>query len=271
MKTMKTVSFVLIACSLVGGMAFTCLRINAVNKAFAAQPSQEGVIRERNYSTPRMSQADVSAVAAYVSQAGAQVTKEDSLLITDHSNPLMELDRRPVWEAVVDGVDISIQNPGEAKRQNKNINRLSVMIDDKTGALLKVFSPKPQADGLKILSAKSLHDYETITMKPTTIMPKMSLLQVLKAEKPDTMAGGVIEAKELVAYYGLVTRNSTQIKDVPCWVVLIGGIRQPFISSGPVPAPGQPARETHYGNEAFIVINANTGKFLSSHMTGPPQ
>lgn len=277
MKSMRITWFVLLASSLVGVIAFIGLRVNAINTASAAKPSPEGVIRERNDGTPRMSQADVSAMAAaYVGQPRARVTKVDMLLVTDHSNPLMELDRRPVWEVVVDGVDISIRNLGETNHRNKNIKRLSVMIDDKTGALLKVFSPKPQADGLRTLSTKSLYDYQGITMKPTTIKPKMSLLQIINSGMPWDMASGIIQAKELVAYYGLVTDDlnpKTGMKDVPCWVVLVGEIRQPFTSNGPAPFTGQPApaRKTHYGNEAFVVINANTGEFLSSHMTGPPQ
>lgn len=266
---------VMLVSSLIAGVLTTSLSVNS-NTVSRAQSPQHMLICERNSGIPCMVPARVSALAAaHLGKSPAPVTEKNCLLITDRGNPLVKLEKRSAWEVPFDGVDIAVQFAGEPKLQNKNIHKLTAVIDDQTGALLKVYSPKPRVDGLLTLSARSLQTYQAITMKPTTTAPKMSLLQVLKADEPEIT--GIMEAKEIVAYYGLVSQTPpTRINNIPCWVVFIGGIHQPFASAGPAALPGLPPGERNkygrrnYGNEAFIVINANTGKFLASHMTGPP-
>jgi hypothetical protein len=266
----KTILLASVAGSLIVGAPVGRLSANAAGAASVSKPATEGLIREENHSAPRRTRQNANETAiGYIGQSNGHATKEDNILITDDSNPLEDLRRRPVWEVVMDDVDITVR-AGEQRKRNTYVTRLSLLIDDETGALLKVFSPRPKTDGLTLMSRGGLLGRlrrDGFALKPATVVPKVSFTQALESAS-HAVGYGVADAKEVVGYYGLVTDNlnrKTGLRDNICWVVFLGGVKQRFPSSGPI---GQEQRAEKFATEACVVVDADTGQWYTSLMTG---
>jgi len=219
--------------------------------------------------TPVSTRSEAVALAsAYTGLSRETAASAARREVTDGSAPVFEVRERPVWEVVFEGVRISVPDREGGERGNPNIDTVSVWIDAQTGALLKAFTPKPAEGGLTIgagdrerarLSGNGLFLREFSTPPAKALM---SALTFADSEFP----GCVPEAKEIVAYYGLLTDEldiERRVVDRPAWFIYLGGISQPFSSGGPPGAPPTPP-----GTQALVVVDATTGEWYTTFLDG---
>lgn len=241
------------AAALVVVLAFACAA------ACAAEPSGTPV------STRSEAVALASAYTGLSQEAAASAARRE---VTDASVPVFEVRERAVWEVVFEGVRVSAPDREGEERENPNIDTVSVWIDAQTGALVKAFTPKPAEGGLTIgagdrerarLSGNGLFLNEASTPPAKALM---SALAFADSEFP----GCVPQAKEIVAYYGLLTDKldmEQRVVDRPAWFIYLGGISRPFSSGGPPrAAPSPPA------TQALVVLDATTGEWHAAFLDG---
>ncbi len=180
--------------------------------------------------------------------------------VTDASAPVFEVRERPVWEVVFEGVRISAPDREGGERENPNIDTVSVWIDAQTGALVKAFTPKPAEGGLTIGAGdreRARLSGNGLFLSEVSAPPGKALMSALAFAKA-RMRGYVPEAKEIVAYYGLLTDEldiERKWVDRPAWFIYLGGISQPF-PAGPYGSPPLPP-----ATQALVVLDATTGEW----------
>ena len=180
---------------------------------------------------------------------------------TDTSIPFFDVVKRPAWELVFDGVEVSITTRDGTQHKNRNITTITVLIDAETGALLKVSSPKPAAGGVTEEPGAAAAERTTasgLMLKSTPGKPGIPFMQALKSPKL-TQRGLVPEAGQVVAYFGLLTdilRPENGINDKPYWIVFLGGVKKYVFHGCPgEPTPPGPA------TQAMVVLDAETGNW----------
>ncbi|MCJ7821551.1 MAG: hypothetical protein MUQ26_00460, partial [Armatimonadetes bacterium] len=93
----------------------------------------------------------------------------------------------------------------------------------------------------------------------------MSALTFADSEFP----GCVPEAKEIVAYYGLLTDEldiERKWVDRPAWFIYLGGISRQLRFGGPIGSPPPPP-----ATEALLVLDATTGECHKGVLFGKPR
>jgi len=195
-----------------------------------------------------------------LSQEAAATAKRRE--VTDASAPVFEIRERAVWEVVFEGVRISVPDREGGERENPNIDTVSVWIDAQTGALLKAFTPKPAEGGLELMAGErqkaSLLGNGLILSEVSTPPAKALMSALAFAEAVLPGHGAVPDAKEIVAYYGLLTDKldiEQKVVDRPAWFIYLAGANVPPPSGGPPGGPGaSPA------TEVLVVLFADTGE-----------
>jgi len=200
-----------------------------------------------------------SAYTGLSQEAAAGAARRE---VTDASAPVFEVRERAVWEVVFEGVRISVPDRKGGERENPNIDTVCVWIDAQTGALLKAFTPRPAEGGLEL----KVGDRERATLlgnglilrEFSTPPAKALMLALAFAEAVLPGHGAVPEAKEIVAYYGLLTDKldiEQKVVDRPAWFIYLAGVNVPPPSGGPPGGPGaSPA------TEVLVVLFADTGE-----------
>jgi hypothetical protein len=210
--------------------------------------------------TPVSTRSEAVALAsAYTGLSAETAASAARREVTDASAPVFEIRERAVWEVVFEGVRISVPDREGGERENPNIDAVSVWIDAQTGVLVKAFAPKPAEGGLerKIGDRERAHLLGNgLILSELSTPPAKALMSALAFAKA-TMRGYVPEAKEIVAYYGLLTdERDVERKwvDRPAWFIYLGGISQPF--------PGGPIGSTPLApaTQALVVLDATTGE-----------
>ena len=194
------------------------------------------------------------------------------LEITDSSVPLFEVTALPVWEIRYDDVKIAVPQPDGEDRENPNLHTIHVWIRRDTGALVRVFTPTPGEGALALTlgpqNAAFLSDNGlSVKASPETpVKPLVAVLPMVDACKP----GSVLQARHIIASYGLVTYRAGQetlLADRPAWFVHLGGVSQPFTSGGSMLVRGAPAP---VASEMLVILDAATGESLETYLVGGP-
>jgi len=234
------------------------LRDSPAQETVLGDTSAVVVSFEERAGTPRVTrEAAVSRAATYTGLAPESVVSARYGLATDTSIPFFRVVRRPAWEVVFSGVNISVRTWQGTTKQNPNISTLTVLLDAKTGAVLKVSSPRPAAGALAAEPSPVPADTwwtHGLTLKPSAAGARVTFMQALQfAER--RKATVVTEAEEVIGYLGLVTIDTDRrIRDKPCWVVFFGRVGPPVPSEPPRPPGAGPATKTK------LVLSARTGE-----------
>lgn len=181
--------------------------------------------------------------------------------VTDPSAPVADVRARSVWEVTFENVSL--------KKTNPNIRSMRAWIDAQTGALVKAFTPKPADDGLRSFVGPLVRVRLSqcgMTWRTTWITPPKPLATVLPLVGDSRLRGSILQAREIVAYFALLTRPpgvEEKVVDRPVWVLLLGGINQPAPSQGPIGGPG-----VGPVTEALVLLDAETGQWYWVAETG---
>jgi len=243
------------AAALVVALVFACA-------ACAAEPPGTPV------STRSEAVALASAYTGLSQEAAASAARRE---VTDASVPVFEVRERAVWEVVFEGVRISVPDREGGERENPNIGTVSVWIDAQTGALLKAFTPKPAEGGLELMAGERHRAHllgNGLILREFSTPPAKALVSALTFADSE-FPGCVPEAKEIVAYYGLLTDKldiERKWVDRPAWFIYLGGISEPLASGGPPGAPPRPP-----ATEALVVVDGTTGEWYMSSLAGKPR
>jgi hypothetical protein len=208
--------------------------------------------------------AAIRLATGYTGLAAESIVSLEHGLATDTSIPFFHVVARPAWQVVFDPVELSLTTTDGTKRSNPNINRMAVLLDSETGALLKVSSPTPAEGGLTEQPGgevdRGFAHYPVLRSSPTK--PGMPLMQALRLVEP-ALPGALADAKHVVAYFGLLTdtlRLKNGIKDRPYWMIFLGGISEPVVGGPPGQPPVAPA------TEALVVLDADAGTCYLVHL-----
>jgi len=192
--------------------------------------------------------------------------------VTDASAPVFEVRERAVWEVVFEGVRISVPDREGRERENPNIDTVSVWIDAQTGALLKAFTPKPAEGRLELLVGereRGMLSGNGLALREFSTPPAKALMSALAFADSTPLLGSVPEAKEIVAYYGLLTDKrdvERKMVDRPAWFIYLGGISCSSHTGGPPGAPPLPP-----ATEGLVMLDATTGESYMISLSGKPR
>ena len=211
-------------------------------------------------------EAAISLAQQYTGLAEKVPVRTRYGLATDTSIPFSNVVKRPAWELVFEGVEVSITTRDGTQQKNPNISTIIVLLDAETGALLKVSSPKPATGGLTEDTGEYVERRYAngLILKHTRTRPRIPFTKALQVAE-DRQPGAVREAEEVAAYFGLLTdvlRPEFGINDKPYWIIFLGGVEQSF-SSGGCPAGPGPTLAT----ELMMVIDAETGEWYLTHLS----
>ena len=243
------------AAALVVLLVFACA-------AWAAGPSGTPV------STRSEAVALASAYTGLSPETAASAARRE---VTDASAPVFEIRERAVWEVVFEGLRISVPDREGEERENPNIDTVSVWIDAQTGALLKAFTPKPAEGGLERLVGDRQRAHllgNGLILSEFSTPPGKALMSALAFAKA-RMRSDVPEAKEIVAYYGLLTDEldiERKMVGRPAWFICLARISGPSSPAVPYGAPPHPP-----ATEALVVLDATTGEWHTAIETGKPR
>ena len=211
----------------------------------------------------------VTLASAYTGLPEDAAASAVERVVTDASVPVFEVKDLPVWEVTYEGITIAVPGPEGKEEQNPNIHTVTVWVDRETGALIKVFTPTPAEGALTDLvgpAQAGMLSGNGFTLKAAPEAPGKPLLAALPGVHMQ-FPGAVMQAKQMGAYYGLLTRKlglETRFVDRPAWLVYLGGVSQPFASTGPA---GGPPRPPVVGSEALVILDATSGRPLSALLT----
>jgi hypothetical protein len=191
--------------------------------------------------------------------------------VTEASAPVFEVRERAVWEVVFEGVRISVPDREGGERENPNIDTVSVWIDAQTGALVKAFTPKPAEGGLERLVGDRQRAHllsNGLILREFSTPPAKPLMSALSF--PESHFGRWVPvAKEIVAYYGLLTDEldiERKMVGRPAWFIFLARTSGPSSPAVPYGAPPHPP-----ATEALVVLDATTGEWHTAIETGKPR
>jgi hypothetical protein len=210
----------------------------------------------------------VALAAAYTGLPDTGATSAVQRMVTDPSVPVFDVTDRSVWEVVFSDVTISVPGPDGAVEDNANIHEVHVWLDSQTGTLVKVSTPHPTEGGLTIKVGTRERQHLTgnrITVRPWAVIPAIPFLPALSLANAE-LVRSVPQAKEIVAYYGMMTDSmpACQLLDRPSWLVYVAGISVP-VPYGPPQGPGTPP-----ASEALVILDAETGAWHLTFLSGGP-
>jgi len=239
-----------------------CLAV--VGSALAAAPPPKSISRSRA----------ISQALAFTGFPRKAVSTATQCTVTDPSAQVFPIEKRSVWEVTFEKVDLSFPDVKGDVRKNPTLHTVSVWVDASDGSLIKLFTPPPKEGGIKKMVGPGHREFlagNNYQFKLTAAPPPRPFVRALTAQGARRLGGGV-EAKEVVAYYGLLThlRGPEPYTDRPAWVIFLGGVKEHFVSGGPPPRPGQAPRPEALGTEVMAMVDATTDKSLGSFMTGGP-
>ena len=229
----------------------------------AAEPSGGPV------STRSEAVALASAYTGLSQEAAASAARRE---VTDASAPVFEVRERAVWEVVFEGVRISVPDREGGERENPNIHTVSVWIDAQTGALVKAFTPKPAEGALELMAGERQRAHllgNGLILREFSTPPAKALVSALAFADSTRLLGSVPEAKEIVAYYGLLTDKrdvERKMVDRPAWFIYLGGISCSSYTGGPPGAPPLPP-----ATEGLVMLDATTGESYMTSLSGKPR
>ena len=256
---------------LVHWAAAIALGVILLSAAWATAEDDKVIVAfEKTYMDPLVTrEAAITLAQQYTGLAEKMPVRARDGLATDSSIPFTNVVRRPAWEVVFEGVEISITMRDGTKQKNPNISTITVLLDAETGALLKVSSPKPAASGLAEQPAAALEVIITnqcgLVLKSTRTRSGAPFMEILAS--PGLVGPGIVsKAKGVVAYFGLLTddikwERKHPIKDKPYWIIFLSGLELHHPSGGPPGGPGVvwPATQT------MTVLDAETGKAYTEY------
>ncbi len=220
---------------------------------------------EQTYAVPQISRE--RAITRAVNATGLKLTptKVEYGLATDTAIPFFNVVKRPAWKVIFDRVGIFGRNEQGVQEKNPNIRSITVLIDANTGALLKAYSPKPPSGTLVEQRSEVVESRIAgaggLVLKSTSLMPKVPFMQALEGAEL-VREGLATQAKELVGYFGLMTRSFGPRREItgrPYWIILAGGVNLSFSSGGPMPMTGRVRRAAPVANEAMVIVDAESG------------
>ena len=197
-------------------------------------------------------------------------------IVSDPSAQVFPIEKRPVWEVTFDKVYLSVSAPGQKPVYNPDLHTVITWIDAETGALINLFPPPSLTGGIELMVGKQQRGWltsngVTFTTTPTKPdRPFLSMLAPMNTKQRDV----VMQAKEIVAYYGLVTDTmgtpEEQLKDRPAWFVFFGGVDQIFSSSGPDVPPDQIKPTPPKATEVMLLMDAIDSRCHFTYLSGGP-
>jgi hypothetical protein len=213
----------------------------------------------------------VALASAYTGLSPETVASAARREVTDASAPVFEIRERAVWEVVFEGVRISAPDREGEERENPNIDTVCVWIDAQTGALVKAFTPKPAEGGLERLVGdreRAALSGNGLVLSEFSTPPAKPLMSALAF--PESHFGRWVPvAKEIVAYYGLLTDEldiERKMVGRPAWFIYLARISGSSSPAVPYGAPPHPP-----ATEALVVLDATTGEWHTATETGKPR
>jgi len=204
---------------------------------------------------PRAQAVDLST--KYTGFSAEKVTAADYGRATDAYGMSSNTTSRDVWQVVYSGISITAIGKDGKEQTNPNIHAITVWLEARTGALLRVSTPKPALGGLNLAvrsSERELWQINGLAAVPTIVPPRDSFSSS-STICPSLRPGMALKATEIVAYFGLLTDTMVappRFADQPHWLVLADGLEYP-VSGGPRGAQVPPAKE------GVVAVNADTG------------
>ncbi len=246
---------------LVHWTAAIALGVILLTAAWATAEDDKVIVAfEKTYMDPLVTrEAAITLAQQYTGLAEKVPVRARDGLATDTSITFSNVLKRPAWEVVFEGGEVSITKRDGTEQKNPNISTITVLLDAETGALLKVSSPKPPTGGVSEDMQKRLkRNPRGLELKETTAKPHIPFMQALRAEW-----GLVAGAKQVIAYFGLLTDHIEMgrkrgIKDKPHWVIFLGGGDYGPPSGGP---------GTH-ATQARVVVDAESGGSYRTSISG---
>jgi hypothetical protein len=239
----------------------TVLGTAALYVVLSALPAAAGPVASRAGAAAR--------AVGYTGFPADAVTSIARRVVTDLSSPVLDISSRRVWEVVFSDVNVSVSGPGGKGGVTVNLPSVRVWLDAQTGALVKAATPAPAHGGLSIQTGekeRALVAGNGISLKESPALPAKPLAAALAIANTQLL-GSVVQAKEIVAYFGLMTDTmpiTEAVYDKPAWLIYLGGVNQPFSSSGPSGNPSPPGPAT----EALVMLDATTGEWHETWLAG---
>lgn len=224
-----------------------------------AQQPQTGVLLRHAFAAPRLNAKQATELARqYTGFSEASVSRVTYGKASDMTHPVMTVRNRPVWQVIFTA------GAERGLAIHRTISTFAVVIDDRSGALLKIATPVFFRRGIstdeRMDELGPSWENEELHLLETTTVPSLPLNAVLakirNVSMPYCSSGErpiLPMAREIAAYYG-VNDGDTQgtMRGLPLWIIDLSG----FTVTGVNPINGK----EYHCNSLRVVIDARNGR-----------
>lgn len=222
---------------------------------------QIGLPLHRTFVASRLSAVQaVSLARQYSGFTKAQVSSVNYGKANDPTHPFLTVCNRPVWQVVF------TVGTESALRVNSIISIFAVIIDGRTGALLKIASPILFTPGVSAWDRRdmfgSVFTSKELRFRETSAIPAFPFTRMLAKIRSMDMSFCASEkrsilpiAREISAYYGVNDADARSL-----WIIDLSGFD--ITSSNQFRSVG-----SHYTN-LRIFLNARTGNVITYSFSG---